>query len=180
MAATTATSLPEQLASGSLAGDWVLDPARSRVALATRSMWGLAPVRGTFGTVSGEGTVATGGRISGAITVGAASVDTGIKRRDEHLRSADFFDAATHPSITFTSQHVAATTDGLTVTGLLRVRDRTDSLTFPVSVTPAADGSVQLDTEIVVDRSGFGLTWSPLRVASMRTTITVRAVFVRR
>ncbi len=80
-------SVPAQVDSATLAGTWVLDPARSTVRLRSKSMWGLVPVKGSFGTVSGEGTVSPAGEVSGTVTVDAASVDTKMGKRDQHLRS---------------------------------------------------------------------------------------------
>src|SRR5579875_1384146 len=78
---------------GALAGEWALDPSRSSIRLKSRSAWGLAVVNGAFREVSGHGTVAAA----------AASVETGNAKRDTRLRSADFFDSANHPHITFTA-----------------------------------------------------------------------------
>src|SRR6266567_2540175 len=81
------------LQDGKLAGSWVLDASRSEVRLKSTSVWGLVPVRGIFRQVTGNGTVSAAGDATGTITVAARSVDTKNNRRDEHLRSADFFDA---------------------------------------------------------------------------------------
>jgi hypothetical protein len=91
------TGVQTMLADGALAGDWILDPRRSRVELRSRSLGGLARVHGVFRVVSGHGTVGPDGQVSGTVTVAAASIDTSSKRRDTHLRSADFFDSANHP-----------------------------------------------------------------------------------
>src|SRR5713101_6060635 len=72
-----------------LAGDWVLDPSRSKVELHTRHMWGLRPVEGVFREVSGLGAVSPAGEVT------AASIDTKNKKRDDHLRSDDFSMSAT-------------------------------------------------------------------------------------
>jgi polyisoprenoid-binding protein YceI len=120
------------------------------------------------------------GEVSGTIAVGSASIDTKIKKRDAHLRSADFFDSDTYPHVIFTAQRVTLTSDGATATGTLRVRDRTQLLTFPVAVSVSGDEVIQLDGEVVIDRSGFGLTWNQMGAASMKNTITIRAVFTRR
>src|SRR5215469_15656077 len=92
-----ASELQAMLKDAALAGSWTPDPARSAVGLRSKSMWGLAPVKGTFREVAGTGAVAPDGQVSGTVTVSAASVDTKIAKRDAHLRSADFFDAGNHP-----------------------------------------------------------------------------------
>ena len=55
-------------------------------------MWGLMTVKGGFREFRGEGKVVDSGALSDRVDIGAASLHTGIGRRDEHLRSADFFD----------------------------------------------------------------------------------------
>src|SRR3984957_6734778 len=94
------------LADGKLAGAWTLDGAKSSVGLRTKSVWGLVKVNGTFGQVTGEGVISAAGGATGTIAVAAASIDTGVKKRDGHLRSADFFDAAKSPDITFSATSV--------------------------------------------------------------------------
>ena len=175
----TDPELRARLADGSLAGAWTLDPSRSAVALRSRSMWGLAPVKGSFGELSGEAVISAAGQVSGTITVSSASINTTISKRDAHLRSAEFFDSDAHPHIIFTVQRLTLTSQGATVTGTLQVRDRTQPLTFPVAVSAAGDETVQLDAQVVIDRSDFGLTWNQMGMASMKNSLTIRAVFTR-
>jgi polyisoprenoid-binding protein YceI len=173
------STLQTRLADGSLAGQWTLDPARSTVALQSKSMWGLAPVKGTFGEVSGDVTITPAGEASGTITIDDASVDTKMKKRDDHLRSADFFETDAYPHITFTASGVSLGDDGATVTGTLLVKDHTKPLAFPATVSAAGDDTFEVDAKVGIDRSEFGLTWSQLRMASMKNTITIHAVFTR-
>jgi polyisoprenoid-binding protein YceI len=174
------SSLSTLLRDGQLAGNWTLDPSRSQVRLKSKSMWGLAPVKGAFAKVSGAGAVSPAGDASGTVTVDAASIDTGNKRRDEHLRSADFFDSATHPAITFTADSIRPSGDGVTVTGTLTVRGRTRPLTFPATVSVFDAGEAWLDAEVRVNRADYGLTWNQMGMASMHNTITIHAVFTQR
>ena len=96
----TPPALQAVLADAALAGDWTLDGARSTIRLRS-SIWGLIPVKGVFGQVTGQGTVSPSGEVSGTITVAAASIETKNARRDRHLRSGDFFAADAFPHITF-------------------------------------------------------------------------------
>ena len=160
---------------GVLAGDWMLDPGASTVGLRSTVRPGL-PVRGVFREVSGSGTVRPDGLVSGTLTVAAGSVDTGNARRDRHLRSADFFDSGRYPDIMFTADRVAETGQ---VDGVLTVRGRTRALSFPAAAFSAADGTVGLDAEVVINRGDFGLTWNWLGLMAMQATITVHAVFTR-
>jgi polyisoprenoid-binding protein YceI len=167
------------LRSGKVTGSWEVDSSRSQVRLKSRSMWGLVAVNGVFGEVTGTGTVSASGDVTGTITVAARSVDTKNKRRDDHLRSADFFDTARYPAITFSVDRVTPSGNGVTMTGRLTVRDRTQPASFDAVVSHLDDGEVWLDGELRVNRADFGLTWNQMGMASMDNTITVHAVFTR-
>jgi len=174
-----ATSPLQALAGdGALAGSWTLDPARSEVLLETRHTWGLRPLHGVFRHVTGNGTVTAAGHVTGTFTVTAGSVDTKNTMRDKDLRSAKVFDIASHPDITYTVDGIQPAAEGVRVTGSLTVRGHTRPLSFDAKISAAA-GEVRLDAEVPVNRADFGLTYSPLRMASLNNTITVHAVFTR-
>ena len=175
----TSPALRALLRDGKLAGFWTLDPARSEVLLKTRHTWGLAPLKGVFRQVTGNGTVTAAGDVSGVVTVGAGSVDTKNKMRDKHLRSADFFDVAHHPDFTFVADGVTPANGGVQIAGRLTVRDRTRPVSFDAKVS-TVDGEVWLDGEIPVNRADFGLTWNWMGIAPMDNAIVVHAVFTRK
>jgi polyisoprenoid-binding protein YceI len=172
------SALQTLIEDGTLTGSWTLDPARSEVRLESKHTWGLRPVHGVFRQVTGNGTVTAAGQVTGTLTVAAGSVDTKSAMRDKDLRSAKLFDIASHPDITYTVDGIQPASEGARVTGSLTVRGRTRPLAFDAKVSAAA-GEVQLDAEIPVNRADFGLTYSPLRMASLHNTITVHAVFTR-
>jgi polyisoprenoid-binding protein YceI len=174
----TPSALQELLGNGKLAGSWTLDAARSEIGLKSKSMWGMVPVKGVFREVTGSGTVSAAGDVTGTVTVAAGSIDTKVKKRDEHLRSADFFDVAKTPDITFAAEQVTPSGEGVTVTGALTVRDRTHPVSFAARVS-GDEAQVVLDGETEVNRADFGLTWNQLGMTSMNNTITVHAVFTR-
>jgi polyisoprenoid-binding protein YceI len=174
----TSSAVQTLLEDGGLAGSWVLDPARSEVQLITRHTWGLLPLKGFFRQVAGNGTVTADGKVTGTMTVAAASVDTKNKTRDNHLRSGDFFDAANHPDFTFTVDSARPADAGIRVTGSLTVREITRPVSFDAKVSAAGD-EVRLDGEIPVNRADYGLTWNKLGIAPMNNTIVVHAVFTR-
>jgi polyisoprenoid-binding protein YceI len=173
----TSSALRTLLQDGDLAGSWMLDASRSEVRLKSRSVWGLAPVKGIFRQVTGNGTVSAVGDVTGTITVAARSVDTKNKRRDEHLRSADFFDVANHPDITFTVDGIRPDNGGVRVAGSLTIRGRTRPVSFDAQVS-SAGGEVTLDGKVQVNRADFGMMWNRLGT-SMHNMITVHAVFTR-
>lgn len=94
------------------AGTWTVDTAHSRVGFAVKHM-GVATVRGEFRDF--EGTLEVGEDLGSARahgTVRAASVDTNQAQRDDHLRSADFFDAELHPELSFESTVIEPIDEG--------------------------------------------------------------------
>jgi polyisoprenoid-binding protein YceI len=164
---------------GTLTGSWTLDPATSEVLLETRHTWGLLPLHGVFRQISGNGTVTPAGQVSGIFTVAAGSIDTKNKMRDKDLRSAKLFDAANHPDITYAVDSMQPASGGVRVTGSLTVRGRTRPLSFDAKVAATAS-EVRVEAEVPVNRTDFGLTYSPLRMAPFDNTIIVRAVFTPR
>ena len=173
-------ALQALLKDAALTGNWTLDASKSTVGLRSKSMWGLAPVKGVFRRASGQGTVSPAGDVSGTMTVSAASIDTKNSKRDTHLRSKDFFDSDTYPDITFTVNQARPSGQGVTVSGSLTVRDRTRPVTFDAAVSAVSDSEISLGAEVQIDRSDFGLTWNQMGMASMHNTITVHAVFTKR
>jgi polyisoprenoid-binding protein YceI len=99
-------------------------------------------------------------------TIHARSIDTNEPRRDEHLRSADFFDVANHPAITFRSTSFKANgKDSWLVTGDLTMRGVTKSVTLPVTLLgegkdPWGNEKLGLETTVTLNRKEFGLTWN--------------------
>jgi polyisoprenoid-binding protein YceI len=175
---TASSALQDLIQDGALAGSWTLDPARSEVRLQSRHTWGLLPVRGVFREVTGTGTVTADGQVTGHLTVAAASIETNSTMRDKDLRSAKLFDVSQHPEITYTVDGITAADGGVQVTGNLTVRGQTRPVSFEAKVSAAA-GEIRLDAEIPVNRAEFGLSYSPLRMASLDNTITIHATFSR-
>jgi polyisoprenoid-binding protein YceI len=99
-------------------------------------------------------------------TIQATSIDTAEPRRDQHLRSADFFDVATHPTITFKSTSVKANgKDSFLVTGDLTMRGVTKPVTLPVTLLgegkdPMGNEKMGLETALTINRKDFGLVWN--------------------
>jgi polyisoprenoid-binding protein YceI len=166
--------------SESTAGAWVLDPAGSTVKFAGKSFWGMVPVRGTFGTVSGQGTVGEDGSVSGQVVIDAASLDTKNKKRDTHLRSADFFNVEKYPKVTVTVNSAVSDGSALNCTGTMEAAGKSVPVTFTATVESAAADAVVLTAALPMARSTFGMTWQQLPgMVKDAAEGTVTARFVR-
>ena len=109
------------------------------------------------------------------LTINAASLDTGNRRRDEHLRSADFFDTERHPEVHFVSSQVSDAGDGrLHVEGELCAAGDRVSLKLEPTLRHVED-QIELDASTTVDQRQLGMTWSPLGMARTPTALTVHA-----
>jgi polyisoprenoid-binding protein YceI len=161
-------------------GAWVLDPARTRVGIQHKTMWGMVTVKGGFTRADGEGEVLPDGSASGTLTIEAASVDTGHAKRDAHLRSADFFDTDRHATLVFTAHSATPDPRGaVEIAGELTVRGTTRPLAFTATAPGATADEVTLTAELSVDPADFGLTWNRLGMMKGQTAITVEVHFTR-
>lgn len=159
-------------------GRWLLDADRTSVRFRQRSLWGLVAVAGRFTRVTGE--AATGAVTHGRVRLAADSIETGIAKRDAHLRSAAFLDAEKHSWIEFETSSVRVTGDGAVhVRGRVRVAGRSAGVDFTAAGQVTAAGDVELRARVWVDRRELGLTHNPLRMISGPTRVDVAAVFVR-
>lgn len=158
MSTTTATTAT---------GTYSLDPTHSRVGFVARHAM-VTKVRGAFNEVEGSGWFDANrpedSRLS--VTIQVASIDTRNADRDGHLRSGDFFDVETHPTITFASTSISATgADSYAVTGDLTIKGVTRSITFDLELAGTATdpfGNVRMGLEgsAVVNRKDWGLSWN--------------------
>jgi polyisoprenoid-binding protein YceI len=161
-------------------GRWVLDAAGSAVEFHVKHFWGAITVHGHFEQIDGEGVVAPDGTITGHLDVEAGSLTTKNRRRDQHLRSADFFDVAKYPRVVVSVEHLVpagpATTRGRIALEAAGKREHFDAT---VDVVAATVGAVTLRCELVVDRTVYGMTWSPLGMAASGARAVVKARFIR-
>ncbi|MEA2235252.1 MAG: hypothetical protein QOD83_5068, partial [Solirubrobacteraceae bacterium] len=118
------------------------------------------------------------GSVRGTLTIDTASLHTKNRVRDHHLRSAAFFAAADHPTITYVVEKVRAVRDGgLAVAGTLEVRGISQPLIVSVTVAEDADGGISLRADVDIDRSSFGMTTNPLGMLRGVTAVSVVATF---
>jgi polyisoprenoid-binding protein YceI len=137
---------------------WTADPQRSEVRFTVTKL-GFSDVTGHFrdfaATVHFDAENVGNSRVEWRTTV--ASVVTGEPNRDSALQGADYFDAARHPALTFTSQHVRRTSDNaLEVTGTISIRGIRRPLTFvarPIHV----GGAQGFEAEFTLDRYDFNV-----------------------
>jgi polyisoprenoid-binding protein YceI len=111
---TTATT---QLSTGT----WAIDPVHSSIAFSVRHLM-VSKVRGTFDQFSGAIVVAEDGTPSVTADIAVDSINTGNEQRDAHVKSADYFEAETHPTATFRSTGVRADGDDYVVDGEFTLR----------------------------------------------------------
>jgi polyisoprenoid-binding protein YceI len=159
---------------------WQLDPAGSSVSLTHKNMWGLLTVRGTFGKVSGSGEVLADGTGRGHLDIDASSLDTGNARRDEHLRSGDFFKAKEHPQITVDiASAVRQGTSTVLADGTLTVAGQSRPLSVTAQISEASDNAITLAATTEIDRADFGISWNQLGIIKGRANVNIVAKFVR-
>jgi len=148
-------------------GTWTFDPAHTKLSAVGRHMM-ITKVRGHFRDVSGV--IRIGERpedSSVEVTIASASIDTGVERRDDHLRSADFMDVERFPTITFRSTHIERLEGPrFKVTGDLTIRDVTRPITLDVEYLGIEKAPWGDDLRIgftatgVLEREAFGMTWN--------------------
>jgi polyisoprenoid-binding protein YceI len=137
-------------------------------------------VRGTLGLMAGQAAVSPDGAVTGRVSIDVRSLDTGHKKRDEHLRSADFFHADEHPRaiLTVTSARPAGP-DALECQGTLDLAGHARPVSYTARIQNATGEAVELTVDLQVDRTEFGMTWNPLRMTSATALGTVKARFTR-
>jgi len=147
-------------------GQWSVDAAHSTVEFVARHLM-VTKVRGRFTDYQADVTIAEVPEDSSVnVTIQVASVSTGDESRDGHLKSADFFDAETYPTITFASTAVRATGDSSwKVDGDLTIRDTTKPVTLDVefggvATDPWGNDKALFEASTEVDREDWGLTWN--------------------
>jgi polyisoprenoid-binding protein YceI len=151
-----------------LASDWDIDSGHSRVGFAVKHMM-VSTVHGTFGKYTGTVTLeeADLAKSKAHLEIDASSITTGNDKRDEHLKSPDFFDVAHFPKLVFDATRVEKVgADGLNLTGNLTIKNVTKPVVLAVS---GLSGEVKdpwgmtrrgATAQAKISRKDFGLTWN--------------------
>ena len=173
---------------------WTVDKAHSQVEFGVKHMM-FTTVKGQFRSF--EATIRLDEENPNDSTVeaviDATSIDTAVADRDAHLRSADFFDAGTHPELTFRSKRVegASFKEGETfkVIGDLTIRGTTREVTLDATFEgrgrdPWGQEKAAFTAEGKIDRHDFGLTWNQALetggvLVGRDIKLTINAQFVR-
>ncbi|HUH67697.1 MAG TPA: YceI family protein [Mycobacterium sp.] len=174
------TTLETLLNDPDMVGVWNIVPDRSAITFKIKNMWGLLNVKGRFTGFNGDGQLTGKGAVFGRLDIRAASLNTGIGRRDKHLRSADFFDVGRFPeiSVVVTAVH-PATGKAADLRVNFTIKGITAPLPLPVTITELEDGSIQICGETKVDRSQFDLGWNKFGMIGATATAAAEAIFVR-
>ncbi|MGW4027719.1 YceI family protein [Streptomyces sp. NPDC004838] len=162
-----ATAAPVDPALAALSGDYQIDAAHSSIGFTVRHAM-VTNVRGTFGEYDGHLVLNGSDPSASQATIEAkiASIDTGIADRDNHLRSADFFDVEQFPVMIFRSTGAEQLGgDQYRIIGDLTIRDTTRPLSIDLefngsATDPYGNERVGFEGSAQILRSEWGLTWN--------------------
>ena len=155
------------LAAPLFADTYAIDKAHSEATFTVRHF--VTKVRGRFNDFSGTITADPADPQSASVefTIKATSIDTNVADRDNHLRSADFFDVANHPEITFRSVSIkpSGTKNVFNVMGNLTMRGVTKQVTLPVEFLgfakdPRGNTRAGFSTHVTLNRKDYGINWN--------------------
>lgn len=146
---------------------WNIDTSHSGIHFSVRHMM-FAKVRGRFASWRGSLQFPPGapGELSAEVEIDAASIDTGVADRDNHLRSGDFFNAEAFPKLRFKSTRVeSAGGERYRLHGELTIRDITKEVVLDVEYggqgkDPWGNQRVAFTARTSLDRRDYGLTWN--------------------
>lgn len=143
---------------------YTIDPAHTRVGFAARH-FGINTVKGKFNEFTGKLVVDGDALKEATATVQVQSIDTGVKQRDDHLRTPDFFDAKTHPTITFKSKRIEKAGNQAVMIGDFTMRGVTKELRLPITLSkpikdPWGNTRVGLEAKTKLNRKDYGIRYN--------------------
>ena len=167
---------PTQTADETVVTSWRLDPATATAEFRVPHFWGLLRVKGHFDRLDGRLHTEHGRPQRIELTIDAASVSTRNRRRDRHLRSADFFNVDHYPEIRFRSTAVRPSGNGsLHVHGQLTAAAGQIALELDPTIARTGD-ELWVDVRTTIDQRQLGITWSPLGMTRAPVTVHVHAL----
>ena len=146
-------------------GTWQIDSAHSTAQFAVRHMM-VATVKGSFNEVAGMATANDDGTVDVDVTIPVATIDTRNAQRDAHLRSPDFFDAESYPTIAFKGKRLEGDMDrNFRLIGDLTMRGITREIVLNVTregagPDPYGNERMGFSATAKVNRQDFGLRWN--------------------
>ena len=146
-------------------GSYQLDPMHSKVGFEIPHLV-ISSVEGKFNQSEGEIKLdPTFTKSSAKISTEISSIDTGVAKRDDHLKSPDFFDAKKYPTMKFESTEVTGTPDSFKLIGNLTIHGVTKKVVFDAKyLGTVKDGygneKAAFDAKTKISRKDFGLTWN--------------------
>jgi polyisoprenoid-binding protein YceI len=147
-------------------GSWTIDASHSSIHFIARHMV-ITKVRGAFKSFRGEIDLDEADMTQSKVdvTIDATSIDTSEPKRDAHLKSADFFDVETFPTVTFRSRSIAKKGDAFEVTGDLTIHGVTKEVVLDARFEgsgkdPWGGQRVAFAAKASVRREDFGLAWN--------------------
>jgi polyisoprenoid-binding protein YceI len=146
-------------------GKYDIDPMHSKVGFEIPHLV-ISSVEGKFNQFEGKIVVDKAIEKSKVdLSIDIASIDTGVSKRDDHLKSPDFFDAKKFPKMTFTTTKVSQKDDMLTMVGNLKIKDQTKEVTIEAKyLGEVKDGmgqdKIAFKGSTKINRKDFGLTWN--------------------
>ena len=146
---------------------WIIDPDHSVAAFAVRHMM-VSDVRGQFNKISGEISFDPSDipHSSVEVAIDVSGIYTGIQKRDDHLRSPDFFDVGKYPQITFKSKEIKIAGErGFKITGILTIHGITRVVTLDSAYAgpeKSSDGdtSIGFAARTGINREDYALMWN--------------------
>jgi polyisoprenoid-binding protein YceI len=150
----------DRSAEPTLQGPWHVDPSSGKLGFRVKTFWGLLTVNGTFDTYEGSLNIDGRGNASGELVVSVDSLDTKNAKRDEHLRSPDFFHNELHPTVRFVVDAFSTALGAQEITGDLYVGGKIARLHLPLELTSAGEGILRLKARGVVSREDVGMLWN--------------------
>ncbi len=141
-------------------GSWHVDPSAGKLQFKVKTLWGLVTVKGTFDTYEGNLNIDERGTASGELVVSVDSLDTRNGKRDEHLRSPDFFHEELHPTVRFVVDAFGTAPGAQAITGDLYVGGKIARLRLPLELSTAGEGHLRLKANGVVSREDVGMLWN--------------------
>jgi polyisoprenoid-binding protein YceI len=174
-AASIVAMSTQLLTNTSATGRWTVEPGNVTCRFTVTNLF-VKTVHGRFGDVTATVRADDAGGLEVDACVAAESIDTGIAKRDRHLRSRDFFAADDHPYLTFRSTRCEHGPDGMTLHGDLSIRGVARPVALAAEVEHMPDGRMRVRATGEIDRYEHGIGFGPRAMAGRRVALSISGV----